>query len=353
MTATGYVPEPADRSAPAGSLDKLFTHVRALVVPELQRGTESLVPTMRTAAGYHLGWCDENGVPCISYAGKGIRPALALLASRAVGGTDSQALPAAAAVELMHSGGLLQDDVIDGDRSRRRRPAVWTRFGPPTAILTGDALFFVAARLLSASPPPLGTTGRRWMDDTMLRMINGAHMDTDLTEQDEVTLDDCRELAAAKTAGLLSFACALGALAGGGTPRQVDDLRGFGHHLGVAFQHVDDLMDIWGDPARTGKPRGSDLRTRAKSLPVVAALTSGTAAGRQLAALYRQNTVLSDEDVVTATGLIEATGARAWTSEQAESHVSAALACLHAAEPRPDAATLLIELAHLITRRDH
>jgi len=92
-------------------------------------------------------------------------------------------------------------------------------------------------------------------------------------------------MAAGKTASLLANACTLGALAGDAELERVEALRGFGHHLGLAFQLADDLLGIWGDTPTTGKPVGSDLRLRKKSLPVVAAIRGNTAAGRRLPTL--------------------------------------------------------------------
>jgi hypothetical protein len=104
-------------------------------------------------------------------------------------------------------------------------------------------------------------------------------------------------------------ACAVGALFGGGNAEQVERLRRFGVHLGLAFQHMDDLLGIWGDPAVTGKSVYSDLRSRKKSLPIVAALTSDTSAGRELAALYHRDKAFSGTDLVHAAELIDIAGA--------------------------------------------
>ncbi len=104
----------------------------------------------------------------------------ASLSSQAVGGRIQEALPAAVAVELVHNAGLLHDDTIDGDQTRRHRLTVWTQFGTPTAILAGDALFFLATWVLTPNPAPLGTQGRAWLDETILQLIHGAHTDSSL-----------------------------------------------------------------------------------------------------------------------------------------------------------------------------
>jgi geranylgeranyl diphosphate synthase type I len=151
----------------------------------------------------------------------------------------------------------------------------------------------------------------------------------------------------------MGCACAVGASFGGGSLEQVQYLRGFGDHLGLAFQHVDDLLGIRGDPAVTGKPVYSDLGSRKKSLPVVAALTSGTPAGHELAALYHRQTRLPDTDLVHAAELIDLAGGYAWSQSQVEDLLAQAMRNLQSAHPTQRAAEELSALARLATHRDH
>jgi geranylgeranyl diphosphate synthase type I len=141
-------------------------------------------------------------------------------------------------------------------------------------------------------------------------------------------------------------------LFGGADAARVQRLRTFGEHLGLAFQHVDDLLGIWGDPSVTGKPVFSDLRSRKKSLPVVSALASDTAAGRELAALYRGAAPLAGDDLVRAAALVEAAGGRAWSKATADDLLVRALHQLDTVDHGPAAAEL-VALARLVTRRDH
>ncbi|OLT33222.1 hypothetical protein BJF79_08040 [Actinomadura sp. CNU-125] len=235
---------------------------------------------------YHLGWQDVAGHPVTADGGKGIRARLVRLACEAVGGTAEQAVPAAVAVELAHNASLVHDDVIDGDELRRGRPAVWAVFGVPAAILAGDALFFLATEVLAERPPPLGGAGVCVLAGAIQQLIEGEHSDSEAEERPGGTLLEAEERAAAKTAALTAAAGALGALAAGAEADRIEGMRAYGLHLGLAFQFIDDLLGIWGDPARTGKPVGSDLASRKKSLPVVYALASPTPAGRALAELY-------------------------------------------------------------------
>jgi geranylgeranyl diphosphate synthase type I len=255
-----------------------FDRARELVTPGLRAAADRMNSATRQVIGYHFGWWDEQGRALEGNSGKAVRPALAMLAAEAVGGTADRATNAGVAVELAHNYSLLHDDVMDEDRTRRHRPTAWTVYGVPAAILAGDALTTLATEALVADGPPLSTQGVERFDAALLRLVDGQAADTAFEGRTDVRLDECVTMASDKTSALFAVACELGALAGGAAPQRVWQLRQFGEHLGLAFQLVDDLLGIWGDPVGTGKPVLSDLRVRKKSLPVVAALNAGNGA---------------------------------------------------------------------------
>jgi len=253
----------------------------------------------------------------------------------------------------VHNFSLLHDDIMDVDSMRRHRPTVWSVFGVPAAVRTGDALLALAVKALTYYPAPQATTALHWLCDALLEMVDGQRADLSFERDTNVELDDCLTMAAEKTAGLIGCACALGALLGGAQESRVEPLRRFGRHLGLAFQLVDDILGIWGNPRITGKPVWSDLRASKKSLPVVAALTSRTAAGQALAALYLRSAPLDDDELARAVSLIEQAGGRRWVENCADWHLRTALTHLNAAHPSPAAAAQLTAIAHLITHRSH
>jgi len=338
---------PAHRSA-----HEVLSRSRAGVGPALRAAVDRLPDSMRVIAGYHLGWWDEHGRPSGAEAGKALRPALVLLAARAVGGSAATALPAAVAVELVHNFSLLHDDVMDGDTTRRHRPTAWTVFGVNAAILAGDALLTLALDLLAGSGHPAAARSIRVLAEATQRLHDGQAADLSFEDRADVRLDECVRMARNKTAGLVGAACALGALFGGGDDAQVERLRLFGEDTGLAFQFADDELGIWGDPAVTGKPAHSDLANRKKSLPVVAALTSDTPAARELHALYRAGGPLSGPDLVRAAELVEAAGARDWGRERADELLERALGSLRAGTPDEAAHRDLAALARLAIHRD-
>lgn len=326
---------------------------RALVDPAMRAAIDSLSGMMRLVAGYHFGWWDERGQQTDADGGKALRPALTLLAADAVGGVASAAVPAAVAIELVHNFSLLHDDVMDGDVTRRHRPTAWSVFGRNAAILAGDALLTLAFDVVAASGHPDSQPGMRMLSASVQALVDGQSRDVEFEGRSNVDLAECLSMARNKTAALISCASAIGALFGGGRRVQVDHLRGFGDELGLAFQLVDDLLGIWGDPAVTGKPVHSDLHNRKKSLPVVLALTSATAAGKELFELYHADRPLSGPDVERAAELIELAGGRAWCQAQADDRLVRAMRRLRAAGPDARAAAELAGLARLATRRDH
>ncbi|MEU1403435.1 family 2 encapsulin nanocompartment cargo protein polyprenyl transferase [Streptomyces sp. NPDC005728] len=354
-SAGGAGPGPLDGQEAAALLER----TRARVDPELRAAVESLPGSMRRIALYHFGWEHADGTPAEGNAGKAIRPALVLAAAAALGGprARSAAVRAAAAVELVHNFTLLHDDVMDRDTSRRHRPTAWTVFGDADAILAGDALQALALRLLAEDPHPASRPAAARLADCVVELCAGQHTDTAMERRapDEVTLDEVLAMAEAKTGALLGCACALGALYAGAGEEDVAALDGFGRQAGLAFQLIDDVIGIWGDPQRTGKPAGADLAVRKKSLPVVAALASGTPAAAELAELYGKPYVKGesgDGGEIARTALaVEQAGGRDWAQAEAADRMARAMQELARAVPAPEAAGGLLALAEFVTRR--
>jgi geranylgeranyl diphosphate synthase type I len=331
---------------------EVLTWSRNLVEPALRSAVDTLPESMRGIAGYHFGWWDEHGRLAGAPGGKSLRPALVLLAARAVGAEPTVAVPAAVAVELVHNFSLVHDDVMDEDVTRRHRPTAWRVFGTDAAILAGDALLTLAFEVLADSAHPAAAPGVRLLGAAVRDLLDGQAADLRFEQRDDVDLIDCVRMAERKTGALLGCACAIGGLFGGAIERRQAALRGFGVRLGLAFQIVDDLLGIWGDPGVTGKPVYSDLRSRKKSLPVVAALVSGTDAGRELAALYRRGRQPAGIDLGRAADLVELAGGRAWSRTKADELVARALSELTAAAPTEAAERGFAALARLATHRD-
>jgi geranylgeranyl diphosphate synthase type I len=241
---------------------------------------------------------------------------------------------------------------MDGDEERRHRPTAWKVFGPAMAILAGDALLALAEDVLLESADSTGARAARHLTEATDRLITGQAEDLSFESRLDVSVDECLAMTGNKTGALLACSSSIGAVLAGAPDRSVQVLAGFGHHLGLAFQAVDDLLGIWGQPEVTGKPAWSDLRQRKKSVPVAVALGAGTASSKRLISLLGPRAQVGEEDLALAAKLVEEAGGRDWTQREAERQLELALARLDAV-PMP-AATRddLVSLARFVTTRE-
>jgi geranylgeranyl diphosphate synthase type I len=207
-----------------------------------------------------------------------------------VGGDPACALPAAAAIELLHNFSLIHDDVEDADEARRHRPTVWKLWGVPQAINVGDGMFalaFAAIQRLTGRGVDAKTTlaALDQLTQTCLALTEGQHLDIGFETRPVVSVDEYIRMIQGKTAALIGASVAIGALIGRASAQQQTDLLQFGQAMGLTFQIKDDILGIWGDPSVTGKAVGNDLLRRKKSLPAVHAL-SHPKIGAQMQAAY-------------------------------------------------------------------
>jgi geranylgeranyl diphosphate synthase, type I len=338
-------------SQPAIAVPGSLTRSRALIQAGLQEAVGRLAPSLQRVAAYHLGWRDQDGHEVEHPGGKAVRPTLTLLAAEAVGAPASAAVPGAVALELVHNFSLIHDDLMDGDRERRHRPTVWALFGAGEAIIAGDALAALAyAVLLDVDGEPGQRAGRELTRAT-LEMIRGQSEDLTFESRLDVTEQEVVDMSAHKTGALISCACALGAILGRGTSPQVDGLRAYGRHVGIAFQAVDDVLGIWGEPDVTGKPTAGDLRQHKKTMPVVHALAAPGTGGTELARLLSDGE-LSADGIERALEILDTSGARAWSLAVAEKHLDLALNALEAAGLAAAPVAELRDMALFVVGRD-
>ena len=308
-----------------------------LLVPAIDAAVGRLHPTLRPALQHHFAG-----------GGKRVRGALVLLSAAAVGAPEEVGVPGAVALELVHNFSLIHDDVIDGDEERRHRPTVWARFGLGQAVVGGDALAMAAVELLLAEPTPPRVRATAVLAQATQAMIGGQADDMAFEGREHVTVDECLAMEAGKTGALLACAASMGAILGEASDATVAALASFGAHVGIAFQAVDDVLGIWGDPSVTGKPVGSDLMARKRTLPVTMVLAAGGGRADELQELL--DGPLEPGDLVRATELLESGRRQALTV--AEAHVENALECLESVELAAEPAAELVELAHFVSERD-
>lgn len=344
-------------TVPRPTAPQVLARCRELVRPALAAAIERLHPWPREMAAFSLGWCEVGGKPGSGAHGKGVRQALTVLCAEAAGAPGETAVAGAVAVELIHTFSLLHDDIMDGDETRRQRETVWKAYGTGPAVLAGDALFALALETLATSQNANSGAAIRKLSEALNKLVRGQAEDLlfetrPWTGPDAVQLHEYRSMADHKTGALLGCAAALGAVLAGAPSSTVTALARAGQHLGVAFQAVDDLLGMWGDPEATGKPVHSDLRRRKKTFPALAALTTDSAASRRLITLLESPAALDDDTVRHAAELIEEAGGRSATLAEASHHVDMASACLRSVPLATTAVgEILTLLRFLITRR--
>jgi geranylgeranyl diphosphate synthase type I len=245
----------------------------------------------------------------------------------------------------------VHDDIMDGDTERRHRATVWTIWGSANAILAGDALLALASEVLLEAASPHRTAAARLLAATVRRLIHGQALDMAFERRPVVSVAECLEMAAGKTGALLSASAAIGAVLAGANRALVDALAAFGAELGLAFQLVDDVLGVWGDPATTGKPVCSDLRSRKKTLPITYAASRDGAPGRAVARWLASTEILDEADLRRVAGLIEVAGGRAWAAAEAARRIAAAERALARVPLRDGARAELLELARFVTAR--
>lgn len=341
-----------------GSVSAIFARYRAEIEAVLRDciPSDTATPALYDILRYHLGWLDEQFRPVQRSAGKMLRSTLCLLCCEAVSGDYQRALPAAAAVELLHNFSLIHDDVEDRGEERRGRKTVWALWGEPIAVNAGDTMLVLSQLAMLRAPthgvdPANALTAMRLLNQCCLALTEGQHLDLSLEGNIEISLDQYLEIISRKTAALLGCAAQLGALSAGARGLVSEQYRDFGIYLGLGFQIQDDILGIWGDPVITGKPAAADVYGHKVTLPVIAALAQAPSEiARQIAQVYRCPQP-SPEEVAAVVNHLTVLGVRGQAEAEAARYISRALDTLDAAAPLPSPAADLRAVVQALVGR--
>ncbi len=335
------------------SLDSTFQTFIPLVESEMRSVVNSgdPPPLFNTLLNYHLGFSNADGTSASVYSGKRIRPMLVLLSCKAGGGDPMQAIPAAAAVELLHNFSLIHDDIEDRDELRRGRPTLWKQWGEAQAINAGDAMFAQAHIALQRCvergvPSERVFHALQTFDAMCVHLTIGQHLDLSFEARTDVSAQEYMTMIEGKTAALTKACCEIGAIVAGASDTCVDAFGEFGRLLGLSFQLQDDVLGIWGDPSKTGK-HDSDLVHGKKTLPILYAAERDPRIG----ARYFVNTALSIDDLGAIKHMIEGAGGRQYTEQAAQSAYANGLEALETASDDNDARRALHALAESLLGR--
>ncbi|HEY7167687.1 MAG TPA: polyprenyl synthetase family protein [Candidatus Binatia bacterium] len=269
-SATEHDTRPAPRIAriasARGSCDP-FSAVSAeleLVESSLNRAIQSREDSLTSIAGYLI-----NG------GGKRVRPLVTLLAFFGLGGKNTKDIvEIATALELIHTATLLHDDIIDGAETRRGKESAFKKYGLKPTLVAGDFLFIKAFEFAGK----FDETVVQWTADACAALTEGEMLQGAFNRNRAVTLDDYKEIVTRKTASLFQTGARVGAYLAGANSAFVEVSDRYGLNMGIAFQMVDDILDVVGHAELLGKPTGMDLRDGNPSLPIILALEEGDAA---------------------------------------------------------------------------
>jgi geranylgeranyl diphosphate synthase, type I len=299
---------------------------------------------------YHLGLDADRGS-----GGKRLRPVLCALVYEALAGDARAALPAAAAIELLHNFTLIHDDIEDQDPRRHHRPTVWSVWGEAQAINAGDGMF-ATSRLALQRLRGAGLPAERildfasLLDQACVRVCEGQFLDISFESRTDVTAERYRAMAAKKTGALFSAAAEGAAILATDDSGIRRSLAAFGAEFGQAFQAHDDVQGIWASSEHTGKVEMNDLTKRKKTLPVVLAFERATEAARaELDTLFAPPAPLPQENVDRIRTILEDLGVRPLIEREIESHRGRALHLLRGIAPIAAAAEPLRLLEELVT----
>lgn len=260
------------------------------------------------------------------FNGKRLRPALTCLAARLAGdGMNDDVAAVAAIVELIHTATLVHDDILDGAELRRKVPTLNTRHGDHAAVLVGDVLFSKAYRAAAYLDDPFAS---RYLSDVVGHVLEGEIHQANAARDLDVSEDEYREIIRGKTAALYEAALVVGAHYGGADEDAKARVGRIGHHLGMAFQIIDDRLDVSGDEATVGKSLGTDLSEGKMTLPVIRWLASHEGDARDDAVAQIQLAWMSNEGAQALAASLREHGALEATDAAARAEIEAAQALL-------------------------
>ncbi len=274
----------------------------------------------------------------LAAGGKRLRPRLLLLAATAAGSEPHDHLALAAYMELIHVATLIHDDVVDRADTRRGVNATAVDFGNRISVLAGDYLFAWIFRNVTAgyrAPIP------HILSATLAEICDGEVLQLQALGNLDLALSDYVEIVRLKTAALFAASAACGAIAGGGSDQEVTALRDFGLNFGIAFQMLDDLLDLTATQSALGKPVGNDLRERKVTIPVVLAIETGDPEVRDALKRFYEAAEPDDAGVDDAVATLIAAGVVPRTREAIAGYVERAKMSLAPLEGGPTRSALV------------
>ncbi|GLI36051.1 polyprenyl synthetase family protein [Desulforhabdus amnigena] len=319
---------------------RIYARIRSdlhRIEAEIDRNINSSIPLISVVARHIMG-----------SGGKRLRPLLMILSSRLCGYTGDRDVSLSVVFEFIHAASLLHDDVVDHAEFRRNQPAANTIWGNPGVVLVGDFLYsksflmtvgYNNIRILEV----LSSATTKMAEGEVLQMVHSDNLEVDEEEYLEVITR--------KTAVLISAACQVGAIFGGASPEEEEALRAYGHHLGIAFQLVDDTLDYTGDVKELGKPVGNDIREGKATLPLIYTIKKAKpSVKKRLGEIFCAEEILP-ENFLEVREMVMRSGGIEYTLHSAIEHVQKAKESLDIFPAHPTKETLVEIADYVLCRR--
>ncbi len=266
----------------------------------------------------------------LDLGGKRMRPVMTLMGCDLFGGDIEQAVNPALGVELFHNFTLLHDDIMDHAPLRRGRPTVHEKWDTSTAILAGDVMFVRSYQLVSLCPDHCIRAVTKLFSDTAIEVCEGQQYDLDY-ESLEVSMEDYLTMITLKTSVLPATALKTGAIIAGAPDKDAALLYDAGKHIGIAFQVMDDVLDVFGDAGKFGKQPGGDILAGKKTGVLIRALETAGAGDRDaLLRLYADKDMEPEKKVSSVTRLFGDLGVRESLQQEMNRHFDTAVQSLDA-----------------------
>jgi geranylgeranyl diphosphate synthase type II len=289
----------------------------------------------------------------LTLGGKRLRPALVILACDLFEGDVDSAIVPAVAIEVFHNFTLLHDDIMDRSELRRGSPTVHVKYNENVAILSGDVMSILASRLMNQAPGVVLNVVHDVFTRTAMQVCEGQQMDMNFEERLTVTEDQYLQMIELKTAVLIAASLKIGAILGGSSQKDAEDLYEFGRNLGIAFQLQDDMLDTFGDPGLIGKKLGTDIVDNKKTFLVIQALEQASSSQKkELTRWLSKKDFDPKEKVAALTELFDQLNIKEVTEKRIRDYYDLALASLERLNRPEERKTELLNFASFLMNRN-
>lgn len=337
----------ADMLAPCDFFTSDAESIKERIYAQIKPDLEQIEEEIRKQLNSSIPLVSKVGQYILGSGGKRLRPLLMILAARLCGYRGNHHAQLAVVFEFVHTASLLHDDVVDHAEVRRNQPAANIIWGNPAVVLVGDFLysksFLIAVgysniRILEV----LSDATTKMAEGEVLQLIHADNLEIDEREYLQVITR--------KTAVLISAACQIGSIFGGGDTAKEQALKSYGHNLGIAFQLIDDTLDYTGDVKELGKQVGNDIQEGKATLPLIYAFENQDPSGKKRLRKIFSADEIRPEDFEEVRSIVTRSGGIEYTQRRALQHVQEAKESIQIFPPHPTR-QLLEDIANYVLCR--